>query len=176
MFGYYFNPTDYYPMSFPLTNFRPSWVISVLPYDWYTQVINKYQSKTINVRISQFFSKFLRRKTQTEEEGLRVVWDIKYFLTIPYPNLSISKLRLPSKELDFEIYILSERELPFGDEFPLFHLLNHRIYCSSTITYLKSIVFQVTVNFSISPTFFVEFPNFFSNFTSLGIFTFVLMY
>jgi len=36
MFGYYFNPTDYYPMSFPLTNFRPSWVISVLPYDWYT--------------------------------------------------------------------------------------------------------------------------------------------
>jgi len=26
-------------------------------------------------------------------------------------------LRLPSKELDFDIYILSERELPFGDEF-----------------------------------------------------------
>ena len=29
MFRYYFNPTDYYPMSFPLTNFRPSWAKSV---------------------------------------------------------------------------------------------------------------------------------------------------
>ncbi|MGB1102783.1 MAG: hypothetical protein ACPG21_04075 [Crocinitomicaceae bacterium] len=29
MFGYYFNPTDYNPMSNPLTNLCPSWVKSV---------------------------------------------------------------------------------------------------------------------------------------------------
>ena len=126
--------------------------------------------------MSQNFSVYFLRDIQLESKGLRVVWDIKYFLTIPYSNLSISKLRLPSKELDSEIYILSERELPFGDELPLFHLLNHRIYCSSTITYLKTIFLKVSMNFSVPPTFFVEFPYFFSNFKSFRIFTFVLMY
>jgi len=111
-----------------------------------------------------------------ESKGLRVVWDIKYFLTIPYPNLSNLKLKLPSEEFDFEIYILSERELPFGDEFSLFHLLNHRIYCSFTITYFKFIILEVMMDFGISPTFFVKFPNFFPNFTSLRILTFILVY
>mgnify|MGYP000155305226 CR=1 FL=1 len=43
---------------------------------------------------------------QSGSKGLEVVGDIKYFLTISYPNLSESKLTLPSEELDFEINIL----------------------------------------------------------------------
>lgn len=75
-----------------------------------------------------------------------------------------------------EIHILSERKLSFGDEFPLFHLLYHRINRCSTITYFIIIVFEVSMNFGVTPTFFVEFPYFFSNFISLRIITFILMY
>ena len=147
---------------------QPTWC-------WLSISVYKYGSKTINVRNSQSFSIYFLRKIQTVLKRLKVVKVFSYFPTSTLLKLSKSKLNLPSEEFDFEIKVFSEWELSFDDEFPLFHLLNHRINRCSTITYLKPTVLQVSMNFGVTPTFFVEFPYLFSYTFPFSIFTFVLM-